>query len=243
MWHSRPPREPPPFMANAILNFHFDYLNPSLIKVEAGNEYDCTWNVKKRQKNSYWFRQIVVDSDYALITCNPLRCGSDKRQTRVYSDFTQTIWWGLWLISNIKWWLITKTHIKWFSVYFEIWSFVWPSIILVLHLQQSWAFYILRGLLSSDQLRSTFNIHILHFCCSIIGKNESIIFLFSTQDTKSDIIYSEALFVPIHRGSNNNSIKNSWAPNFLAILEKTSLHRIALVYLHFHCTKLPYIAL
>ena len=27
MWHSRPP----PFMAKAILNFHFDYLNPSLI--------------------------------------------------------------------------------------------------------------------------------------------------------------------------------------------------------------------
>ena len=31
MWHSRPPRDPhPPFMANTILNFHFDYLHPSL---------------------------------------------------------------------------------------------------------------------------------------------------------------------------------------------------------------------
>ena len=30
-WHSRPPRDPPPFMANAILNFHFDFLKPSLI--------------------------------------------------------------------------------------------------------------------------------------------------------------------------------------------------------------------
>ena len=30
MWHSRPPRDPPPFMANAILNFHFDFLHPSL---------------------------------------------------------------------------------------------------------------------------------------------------------------------------------------------------------------------
>ena len=29
-WQSRPPRDPPPpFMANAILNFHFDFLNPS----------------------------------------------------------------------------------------------------------------------------------------------------------------------------------------------------------------------
>ena len=31
MWHLRPPRDPPPpFMANAILNFHFDFLTPSL---------------------------------------------------------------------------------------------------------------------------------------------------------------------------------------------------------------------
>ena len=30
MWHSRPPRDPPPFMANAILSFHFDYPHPSL---------------------------------------------------------------------------------------------------------------------------------------------------------------------------------------------------------------------
>ena len=29
-WQTRPPRDPPPFMANAILNFHFDFLNPSL---------------------------------------------------------------------------------------------------------------------------------------------------------------------------------------------------------------------
>ena len=26
------PSRPPPFMANAILNFHFDYLHPSLIE-------------------------------------------------------------------------------------------------------------------------------------------------------------------------------------------------------------------
>ena len=30
MWHSRPPRDHPPFMANAILNFHFDYWPTSL---------------------------------------------------------------------------------------------------------------------------------------------------------------------------------------------------------------------
>ena len=32
-WQSRPPRDPPPFMANAILNFHFDFLNPSLSQI------------------------------------------------------------------------------------------------------------------------------------------------------------------------------------------------------------------
>ena len=30
MWHWRSPRDPPPFMGNTILNFHFDYWNPSL---------------------------------------------------------------------------------------------------------------------------------------------------------------------------------------------------------------------
>ena len=36
MWHSRPPRDPPPFMANAILNFHFDFLTPSLSSTAQG---------------------------------------------------------------------------------------------------------------------------------------------------------------------------------------------------------------
>ena len=31
MANETPSRPPPPFMANAILNFHFDFLNPSLI--------------------------------------------------------------------------------------------------------------------------------------------------------------------------------------------------------------------
>ena len=30
MWHSRPVSTPPPFMANAILNFHFDFPHTSL---------------------------------------------------------------------------------------------------------------------------------------------------------------------------------------------------------------------
>ena len=34
MWQLRPPRDPLPFMANAILNFHFDYWHTSLIDFE-----------------------------------------------------------------------------------------------------------------------------------------------------------------------------------------------------------------
>ena len=33
MANETPSRPPPPFMANAILNFHFDYLTPSLSRV------------------------------------------------------------------------------------------------------------------------------------------------------------------------------------------------------------------
>ena len=42
MWHSRPPRDPPPFMANAILNFHFDFLHPSLNTIEYAIKYYWT---------------------------------------------------------------------------------------------------------------------------------------------------------------------------------------------------------
>ena len=36
------PSRPPPFMANAILNFHFDYLTPSLSWSGSGGR--CSWN-------------------------------------------------------------------------------------------------------------------------------------------------------------------------------------------------------
>ena len=42
MWHSRPPRDPPPFMANTNLNFHFDYLNPSLSGFLKEPSYETT---------------------------------------------------------------------------------------------------------------------------------------------------------------------------------------------------------
>ena len=87
--------------------------------------------------------------------------------------------------SNDDW--SPKTHKKGFCVYFEIWAFAWPSIILVL--QQSRVFDILRGLLCSDQLRSTCNIHILHFCCRIIWKKECIFFSFFHRRTQSLRLY------------------------------------------------------
>ena len=44
MWHSRPPLDPP-VMANAILNFHFNFLHPSLTQIcgksaYISNQYD-----------------------------------------------------------------------------------------------------------------------------------------------------------------------------------------------------------
>ena len=117
-------------------------------------------------------RQTQVESDYAtlhVVTQILDKCEFTQillRQSGGGSGWSHT--------SNYDW--SPKTHKKEFSVYFEIWAFVWPSIILVL--QQSRAFDILWGLLCSDQLHSTSNIHILHFCCRIIWKNEYIFFSF-----------------------------------------------------------------
>ena len=38
-------RDPPPFIAKAILNFHFDYLNPSLIHPLANKHMKRRWQV------------------------------------------------------------------------------------------------------------------------------------------------------------------------------------------------------
>ena len=57
---------PPPFMANAILNFHFDFLTPSLIL--AANQFFVGWLLVKYAQNSqYDFLQIhhpAADSDF-----------------------------------------------------------------------------------------------------------------------------------------------------------------------------------
>ena len=39
MLHSRPPRDPPPFRAKTILNFHFDYLTPSLSSIQFASPF------------------------------------------------------------------------------------------------------------------------------------------------------------------------------------------------------------
>ena len=66
-WHSRPPRDPPPFMANAILNFHFDYLTPSLSFAIANTisrflfvRSDLPLTNHRSEKLLFWF-------DYPLI--------------------------------------------------------------------------------------------------------------------------------------------------------------------------------
>ena len=51
MWHSRPPRDPPLFMANTILYFHFDYRHPSL----------NIFVVLRKGANDYFFEVLKAD--------------------------------------------------------------------------------------------------------------------------------------------------------------------------------------
>ena len=48
MWHSRPVSTPPPFMANAILNFLFDFLNPSLMHFPVIRKNLCRSNLGEK---------------------------------------------------------------------------------------------------------------------------------------------------------------------------------------------------
>ena len=64
MWHSRPP---PPFMAKTILNFHFDYWNPSLSCVLCAM---ATINLKKYLWQSTFFAHTSNDNDDKSIIHN-----------------------------------------------------------------------------------------------------------------------------------------------------------------------------
>ena len=46
MANETPSRPPPPLMANAILNFHFDFLNPSLIVLPLGCQFKPVFHNK-----------------------------------------------------------------------------------------------------------------------------------------------------------------------------------------------------
>ena len=76
MWHSRPPQDPPPFMANAILNFHFDYLNPSLSVVAARAVFSCVAQIR------YWvtYNCLKIKNIVYVLICNLPLCTAQVHQ-------------------------------------------------------------------------------------------------------------------------------------------------------------------
>ena len=72
MLHSRPPRDPPPFMANAILNFHFDYLTPSLWQKQ-----DTNSDNDDKSGSSWWARWWVLSTYEREASCASWRWVED----------------------------------------------------------------------------------------------------------------------------------------------------------------------
>ena len=98
MWHSRPVSTPPPFMANAILNFHFDFLNPSLTL----NNMTTIFNHYYPQTlESAYRKYILPDYEYdknlwillelKRIEMEIYAYGSHFAQTSLQFSFLQTI--------------------------------------------------------------------------------------------------------------------------------------------------------
>ena len=95
MWHSRPVSTPPPFMANAILNFHFDFLNPSLISL-SGELVDF---FQAEPQFTWWQSQTLISaqvrSPQGLLTTDSVL--QDKRQR-----FPENKWTKIALTRNWK---------------------------------------------------------------------------------------------------------------------------------------------
>ena len=82
-WQTRPSRDPPPFMANAILNFHFDYLTTSLSCQHKTFllqiwQYIGLWRISQNQNIS-----VLVDFDVYFVS--PV-------------DMSKNIYSGIWVL-------------------------------------------------------------------------------------------------------------------------------------------------
>ena len=92
MWHSWPPRDPPPFRANAILNFHFDYWHTSL-----------TWALYRIPPENFW----ILDD---LFRDTPL---DHIWRTHILAKNTVSgCIWCVWCTIAKMWWIITLHHLK-----------------------------------------------------------------------------------------------------------------------------------
>ena len=86
MWHSRPPPDPP-VMANAILNFHFNFLNPSLIQ-------KCTVRLEMLAHNpakdiSYGPMAACatfqfLNHTFLTCLCTQKNCNQSKREEHIF---------------------------------------------------------------------------------------------------------------------------------------------------------------
>ena len=104
MWHSRPPRDPPPFMANAILNFHFDYLNPSLIENAQHLVISC-------HHDSFRFNNIFFSFNFKFIP-GKLNSNIDLFMALVCHQ----VWKHLWLCIFFLSWLAAKSFITFLTL-------------------------------------------------------------------------------------------------------------------------------
>ena len=109
MWHSRPPRDPPPFMANTILNFHFDYLNTSL-----------TFSASLLTKDSCWLKLLRR----SLETFDDFFTAFHKgRPLSIYTDFLFRSDWFYWCLIAARFWCWCRCLWKLHNIEAKICSF------------------------------------------------------------------------------------------------------------------------
>ena len=88
MWHSRPVSTPPPFMANAILNFHFDYWHTSLIWFEGPKALNLHFHKKNRPRalsmSDFTFIIPVITRNYKKLYIK------NTRNTRKYQQLPES---------------------------------------------------------------------------------------------------------------------------------------------------------
>ena len=127
------PSRPPPFMANAILNFHFDYLNTSLTKftkwIKSQEKINILFKMRTQNDETKWSISATKITSTFFLSLRILSASCLALSNWLFL-LERTLWW-------LRRWIIALKNQQGHECFCWIMTFIWNKmmILFVYHLK------------------------------------------------------------------------------------------------------------